>query len=188
MNQLLLLAMLAISEPTVNSMLIASFGIVLAAALTYFVRINAKMNDQAVEIATLKTQVSPLWAQVQARIAADLHHPHPRYFEMDGLLEKLEALTITPDERARLKALLNERAHDMHPEINADQRKKAAFMIQVMDLVLVEAKETKADETLDKNLENLAEQTLRNVERAKTAATIVVEQVQKQVENKKEKQ
>ena len=174
-------------EPAVNSMILGAFGLILAGILAYFVRLNSKVNAQDVEIATLKTQVSPLWAQVQARIAADLHHPHPRYFEMDGLLEKLEALTITSEERGRLKTLLTERSQDTHPDITEDQRKKAAFMVQVMDLVVVEAKEIKEEEGRDRELTELAKQTLRNVEKAKVAALIVVEQVEKQLKSKEEK-
>ena len=92
--------------------------------------------DQALQV--LQTQVSPLWARVQAQISADLHHPHPRYLEMDTLLERLEALTITAGERDRLKTLLVERSQDMHEDITDDQRKKAHLMIQVMDLVVTE--------------------------------------------------
>jgi hypothetical protein len=79
-----------------------------------------------------------LWARVQAQIAQDLHHPNPRYTEMDGLLEKLDNLTITLDERDRLKVLLAERSKDMHEDIGQQQREKASFMITVMDMVLAE--------------------------------------------------
>jgi hypothetical protein len=121
-------------------LIVGSFTIFLAAILAYCVRINARQSEQAIDIATLKTQVSPLWARVQARISEDLHHPHPRYYEMDKLLESLEALTITTDERIRLKELLLERSVDMHEDITEEQRKKAQLMIQVMELVLLESK------------------------------------------------
>jgi hypothetical protein len=114
----------------------------LAALLAYVVRLNSKVSEQEKEIAILKTQMSPLWLQVQARITAELHHPQERYLEMDDLLEKLDALTITGVERSRLKDLLLERSIDMSEEINNDQRAKAKLLICVMDLVLDEAKES----------------------------------------------
>jgi len=121
-------------------LIVAAFSIVLTAILAYLVRQSAHMQDMRDEITILKTQVSPLWAQVQSRIAADLHHPHPRYFEMDKLLEKLEALTITPEERSRLEVLLVQRSTDMHEDITDIQRKEAKLMSQVMHIVVLEAK------------------------------------------------
>jgi hypothetical protein len=130
---------------TVNTSLAAVIvsigGILLVALIAYCVRLNGLVRDQGMEIATLKTQMSPLWARVQAQISSDLHHPNPRYFEMDMLLEKLEALTITDGERIRLKILLNERAQDMHPDISDSQRNSAEIMSRVMDKVLAEAEE-----------------------------------------------
>lgn len=86
------------------------------------------------------TQLSPLWKQVEARIAKELHHPHPRYEQMDRLLEKLGAVpvTITDDERSTLKELLKQRSLDMHEDITNEQRSSAALMIGVMDKVLEE--------------------------------------------------
>jgi hypothetical protein len=127
-------------HPLIAALIVAAFGVAFAGTIAYFVKINTKLTDQAIQIAELKTQVSPLWAQVQARISSDLHHPNPRYYEMDGLLEKLEALTINPAERARLKVLLLERSNDHHPDITEEQRKKAGLMAQIMDMVVLEAK------------------------------------------------
>lgn len=118
---------------------------ILAAILAYCTRINAKLDKQGEEIIALKTQISPLWARVQAQIAADLHQPHPRYIEMDTLLERLEHLTITDAERARLKVLLVERSQDMHADISAGQRQNALLMIQIMDKVLIEAAEATSE-------------------------------------------
>jgi hypothetical protein len=120
---------------------IAGIGLLLfGGILAYFIRLNNQMALIREELATLRTQVSPLWAKVQAQIAADLHHPHPRYAEMDTLLEKLEALTITDPERVRLKQLLLERSIDTHEDINQAQKDKAILMIHVMDMVLAESK------------------------------------------------
>jgi hypothetical protein len=119
---------------------IATFGIVVGAMLAYVIKLNDRLREQDRKIAVLETQLSPLWARVQAQISSDLHHPHERYLEMDTLLEKLEALKITDPERRRLKELLEERSRDMHEDITEEQRKKAQLMIQVMDLVVIEAK------------------------------------------------
>jgi hypothetical protein len=136
-------------EPLVNSLLIAAFTILLTAILAFLVRVNnqkkaelKELRDQVEELrramATVNTQMSPLWARVQAQIATDLHHPNVRYAEMDGLLEKLDTLKITTDERLRLKVLLVERSKDIHEDISQEQREKAAFMVTVMDMVLAE--------------------------------------------------
>jgi hypothetical protein len=121
-------------------LIVAAFSVAMAGILAYLVRQSAHMQDMRDEITVLKTQVSPLWAQVQSRIALDLHHPHPRYFEMDTLLEKLESLTITPDERERLDLLLHQRSTDMSPDISEIQRTEAKAMTQVMRIVVLEAK------------------------------------------------
>jgi hypothetical protein len=89
----------------------------------------------------LATQVSPLWARVQSQIANELHHPNLRYAEMDKLLEKLESLDITSEERARLKELLLQRSVDTHSDIDDDQRSSALIMVSVMGKVLKETKE-----------------------------------------------
>jgi len=125
-------------NPTVSSLIVAAFSILLTAVLAFVVRLGTKMAMMEKSIIRLETQVSPLWANVQTQIARDLHHPHPRYFEMDKLLEKLEALTITPQERARLKVLLQERSVDMHADITDSQRTKAELMLKVMDIVVLE--------------------------------------------------
>ena len=126
-----------------QGLVISFFGIATSAIIGLLVWMARKINDQAGDIRVLQTQVSPLWAQVQARISADLHHPNPKYHEMDRLLEKLEALTITPAERVRLQTLLVERSADMHPDITESQRQAAKVMIPLMNLVVIEAGENK---------------------------------------------
>ena len=93
------------------------------------------------DVARLGTQMSPLWARVQKQIAGELHHPHPRYKEMDTLLEELEALTISEAGRKRLKELLLLRSVDTHADITPEQRLSAKILISVMDKVLAEAQE-----------------------------------------------
>jgi hypothetical protein len=117
------------------------FGTVLSGLIAFLVYVQKQITEMRMEVTKLTTQMSPLWAKVQAKIAADLHQPHERYVEMDKLLEKLEALTLTEDERNRLKVLLLERSRDFHHDITEGQRQKAKLMGQVMDLVLLESKE-----------------------------------------------
>lgn len=121
---------------------VGTYTIIVTAVLAYCLRINARQTEQAIQIAELKLQMSPLWARIQAQISADLHHPHSRYAEMDGLLEKLDSLTILPEERTRLKVLLIERSEDMHKDITESQRQSAKMMIPLMDLVMIEAKKS----------------------------------------------
>lgn len=91
------------------------------------------------QLGILGTQVSPLWAAVQSKIVKDLTHPSVQFHEMDELLRRLDALTITDLERARLDYLLKERRVSTDPEVTAIERKKANVMIDIMDLVLDEA-------------------------------------------------
>jgi hypothetical protein len=124
----------------VQALIVAAFSAALGVIISYIKSLNAQFKALQLQVAKMDVQISPLWARVQAQIAADLHHPHPRYAEMDTLLESLDALTITPVQRDRLKVLLAARAVDMHADISEDQRKKASIMIAVMDLVVDEAK------------------------------------------------
>jgi hypothetical protein len=125
-------------NPGVLEIIGATIAVLLAAVLAYCVRINTRQSDSDIRIAKLEVQISPLWARVQRQISSDLHHPHPRYQEMDVLLEHLESLTITKEERVRLNQLLLERSTDMHEDITEDQRQKAKLMIEVMKLTLRE--------------------------------------------------
>jgi hypothetical protein len=117
-----------------------AFGVTLAAILATLGWMAKRVGKLVNDVSTLQTQMSPFWASVERIVSKDLHHPSPRYAEMDGLLEKLAALTITDDERERLKALLIERSTDTHEDITENQRTKASIMIPLMTLVLDEAK------------------------------------------------
>jgi hypothetical protein len=126
--------------PLEVGLIIAAFSVAFAALLAFTVRQNGRLQELEVKYSVLSTQVSPLWAQVQSRIAADLHQPHPRYAETDNLLAKLEALTITPEERVRLNELLVARSKDMSEDVTDMQRREASLMIQVMHIVVMEAR------------------------------------------------
>jgi hypothetical protein len=124
---------------TLTELLISGIAtVVLSAILGFFYHLSSKIEELQKQMERVTTQVSPLWARVQAKISEDLHHPDAKYHEMDALLEKLEALTITNGDRSRLKELLVERSKDMDGDITNDQRLKATLMITVMDMVLVE--------------------------------------------------
>ena len=127
----------------VIGIIVAAFTVILAAILAAVVRMNSRQAAMALALAKLEVQVSPMWATVQARMSSDLHHPHPRYARMDSLLEKLDNLTITIEERGELKELALARSVDMHEDITESQRMSALALIPLMDLVLLEAEETR---------------------------------------------
>jgi hypothetical protein len=129
-------------SPLTQELLVAAFSAILIAMLGVMGYMAKLIGGLVTDVTTLKTQMSPFWASVERIVSKDLHHPSPRYAEMDGLLEKLTALTITDDERIRLKALLIERSTDTHEDITENQRTKASIMIPLMALVLDEAKGT----------------------------------------------
>lgn len=91
------------------------------------------------QMAVLLTQVSPLWAALQTKVAKDLTHPSEQFHEMDELLRRLEALTITDVERERLRVLLLERSTSQDPEVSEEERESAKLMIGIMKKVLDEA-------------------------------------------------
>lgn len=93
----------------------------------------AEMEKKIVE---LQTQVTPFWGAIQKQVADALHHPHPEAAPVDELLEKLEALTITPDERSDLKNLLQGVVDD--PDSPEEDRHRAAILLLTMPLVLAE--------------------------------------------------
>jgi hypothetical protein len=90
------------------------------------------------QMLTLDFKVTPMWAKVQKSISTDLHQPHQKYAETDKLLEQLEALTISPQGRIRLKELLEERSVDMSKDVTESERTSAQIMSVVMDKVLSE--------------------------------------------------
>lgn len=132
--------------PIVNSAAIFALGLLVTFALR---RANTAVADKKAliewqsrvdqQMAVLLTQVSPLWAAVQSKIAKDLTHPSAQFQEMDELLRQLEALTITDDGRTRLHDLLRERSTTQDPEVNDEERASAKLMIGIMEKVVAEA-------------------------------------------------
>lgn len=93
-------------------------------------------------LAELGFQVKPMWERVQRQLSEDLHHPNPKYKEMDGLLEKMDANDLNITETERLKILAAARSKDMAPEITDSQRASATILATVMDKVLEEKAKT----------------------------------------------
>lgn len=132
------------SEQAVNILLtLAGFAVTILAALMIFM-LNAllasgRKRDEKLEqiekrLTQTEFQVTPLWAKVQKQLSEDLHHPEAKHEEMDGLLEKLEGLTITKGETARLKELLIDRTTD--ESVPKSEQDSASVMAIVMDKVL----------------------------------------------------
>ena len=120
---------------------IVSLGIALfVKALQSKQQLEERIRRIELDVAVSQTQLTPLWAQVQAKLTEDLHHDDARFHEADRLIEKLTALTITGGERHRLKELMAERVAD--PATPNYEAKKAKALIAVMDLVLIETKES----------------------------------------------
>ena len=81
-------------------------------------------------LSVLEIQVTPLWATLQKQVADALHHPHSKDKETDGLLEKLEALTLTQEERGRLEVLLKTKT--TNPEESDQEKKRADLLLFLM--------------------------------------------------------
>lgn len=111
----------------------------LTAAAAERAALDKRIVELESKLSVLGVQISPLWAAVQSKIAKDLTHPSPQFHEMDELLRRLEALTITDSERERLHTLLIERTESTDAEVSDAERKSAALMIGIMDKVLKEA-------------------------------------------------
>ena len=98
-----------------------------------------RVDKMESDLALLLSQFSPFWKSVESQIIKDLTHPSPQFKQMDDLLRKLEALTITPEERSRLIELLRERMVTSDPEVSPSERESAKIMITVMGKVVDEA-------------------------------------------------
>jgi hypothetical protein len=131
-------------SPLEQQLLVTVFGALLVAILGIMGWMARVIWQIVRDVDTLKTQMSPFWASVERIVSAELHHPSARYAEMDGLLEKLDVLTITDEERERLRVLLLERSNDEHADITESQKQKALLLIPLMDVVLEEAKAKKS--------------------------------------------
>ena len=116
------------------------FGAAVTGIVGFFVNMHNRLRQLELDVAIQGTKVSPLWAQVQARLTEDLHHDDPKYHAADKLIDKLVALTITLKERRELKNLLAERVVD--PHVSEMESKKAKALIAVMDIVLIESEST----------------------------------------------
>jgi len=122
------------SPQLLNGIVVVAFVALMGSIAALYRRIRSL----EITVAETKVQVSPLWAQVQNKIAQELHHDDPRYAEMDRLLEDLIALRISSENRVQLKKLLQERAAD--PSVTPEEQKSAKLMIAVMEKVITESR------------------------------------------------
>jgi hypothetical protein len=111
-------------------------GIFICGQLLYAQRTRTGEREQLLKrITVLETQVTPFWASLQTALTASLHRPHRQYYEKDRLMEKLDNLTITPEETARLKILLEQVEESGASE---EEKAKAHFLRLAMPLVISE--------------------------------------------------
>lgn len=112
-------------------------GLAILGMLWQLVREKSKeRREMERRLTTLETQMTPFWATLQTKLADALHHPHPESKESDRLLERLEKLTITPEERARLRVLLAEVI--ANPNVSVEEKAKAQLLLVAMPLVIAE--------------------------------------------------
>jgi hypothetical protein len=102
-----------------------------------------QVEENAKRLTILETQITPFWQSLQTKLGEALHHPHPESFEKDQLLEKLEKLTISPEERDRLNILLT--AVAVNPALSTEERAQAKMLLLVMPVVTSERHELMAD-------------------------------------------
>lgn len=130
--------------------------------------VTEKMELRIVElerqVLTLDFPVKLLWAKAQQNAADALHHPKPRFKEMDDLLDKLnlkdinqngDILPMTDADTARLKELLFHRTTDMSEGVTDYEREQAKIMPILMDNKIIE--EQKGTGTTPLNVELVGE-------------------------------
>lgn len=96
----------------------------------------------------LETKVAPFWGSLQTKFAEAMHKPHPELKRRDLLLEHLEKLTITPDERHELRLMLELVKND--PSSTEVEKAQSIIMLAAMPLVLEEARGKLEPETVEK--------------------------------------
>lgn len=101
--------------------------------LTYLIFSISRIRNKLRVVALTN---NPFWATFQTQIVDTLHHPHLASYEMDQLLEKLEKLTITDDERLDLEGRLREISLS-HQDLK--ERERAELLLFTMPRVLRES-------------------------------------------------
>lgn len=88
-----------------------------------------------------------LLARLMEGLVTELTHPHPRYAETDELLQEMMETPNrqSPENRAKLKTLLEARAVDMDPEITEAERKSANLMLSIMDFAVEDKSELRGE-------------------------------------------
>jgi len=112
------------------------FGAVITATSAFCVSMSLRLRELEKSMREAQTQIKPFWAYAQSVIAADLHHDDEPV--TDALIEKLLALTITPEERVVLDGRLMSRYLDKSGKYSEDERESAKLMVGIMKKVVIE--------------------------------------------------
>lgn len=133
--------------------ILATAGVVSSIGMGLYLRV-ARQRDMALRDLELRVRAhgellakleaitvtqAPFFTSLQSRVIDLLHHPDAASGELDALLERLKALTLTADELARLETILRTQADD--PVVERDQRQHSRALLALMPLVVEEAKE-----------------------------------------------
>lgn len=130
----------------------------IAKLVTAIDKIKDRQESMERQILTLDFPVKLLWAKAQGHAADALHHPEPRFKEMDDLLDKLslkgldrngDILPMTEKDTARLKELLLHRSTDMSEDVTHYEREQAKIMPVLMDNKLIEEQKGTGKEPLN---------------------------------------
>jgi hypothetical protein len=95
------------------------------------------MKREIVELKLAQARTeSPLMKQVQDLLSTGLHHPDPAHSRQDALLEKLDRIELTAEERPELIKLLTRQIANPHTPPNEVMAAKA--LVALMPLVVKE--------------------------------------------------
>lgn len=150
------------------------FGTLIALLALYLSRKDRsgdEMKALTSRVTSLETKMEPFWAAVQADMIKLLHHPWPERADMDALLDKLDAGTITLAERDELKDILTRiiNADPVNPPpfpVDVTERYGAVWLLRSMDVVGGEGVAHEASESPEDRLLRLAREQVKRVERA----------------------
>jgi hypothetical protein len=121
---------------TISVSVTVSVGLFIAGLVVKSSQANRKkIEDLALDVRALQTQISPFWSSLQSKIAESLHHPGPEHKTLDNLLEKLIGGTLAPTDKKKLITRLKELRKKDTPEGHI-----AGALLVVMPMALNEKK------------------------------------------------
>jgi hypothetical protein len=121
--------------PEMNAYWIVAISLLLTqATLLLALLVTLQRGKRLKNIENHMAEMSPFWKTFQTKVVSKLHHPHIDSQELDQLLEKLEALTLSKEERKKLISLLREITDDPHSE----DQELAHFLLFAMPRVAKE--------------------------------------------------